>query len=511
MTGDGVAIEPEMSNTFELVSVSGAQSIHHPLDPARQVVIGRSRECDLVMHSPQASRHHAQLSWEPTKEAWMVLDLGSRGGTSVNGERIPAGLPCRLEPGDQIGLPDLVLLFRHQHRSGNRHESTRRLRLETVEISSDSIDFSPVELSEDLDRNRLASLLAFSQDIHDATDEDSLFQAVLQAVADGTSFEDGCVVSPPDEHGDIDLLAAHGALAGAGPERFSFTLLRMAASGRPARFVASSQTAAESLQRLDVLAAVSAPLKTGDAVASVLYVDTTDVSLDGEVIQRDLDFVIALAQLASVAISNLARSELERRFAEARSNMFEGTVRALASAIDAKDPYTRGHSDRVSWLSEALARTLGHDQQAIETARVCGQVHDVGKIGVPEAVLVKPDRLTDEEFDQVKQHPDIGHRILHDIPAMKGVLGGVKHHHERWDGKGYPDGLAGESIPELGRLVAVVDAFDAMRSARAYRDGRDSATVLEEIRKCAGTQFDPRMAEAFLKIDLAPYDAMLER
>jgi HD-GYP domain-containing protein (c-di-GMP phosphodiesterase class II) len=253
---------------------------------------------------------------------------------------------------------------------------------------------------------------------------------------------------------------------------------------------------------------VCAPLSSDDEPQACLYVDLVEGEPE-ESLPRDLDFVIALAQLASIAMSNLSRVDLERRFAEARAGMFEGTVRALASAIDAKDPYTRGHSDRVSWLSATIARTLDLSHEEIEQARVCGQVHDVGKIGVPEAVLTKPSGLSDEEFEQVKKHPDIGYRILKDIPAMRELLGGVRHHHERFDGGGYPDGLAGDAIPLLGRLVAVADAFDAMRSARAYREGRDTSGVLEEVRRCSGSHFDPVMAEALLASDLSGYEGML--
>ena len=471
--------------------------------------MGRSRDCDLVLQSPQTSRQHAQLCWEPNEKAWALVDLGSRSGTTLNGERIPSGRPCLIRKGDRIGLPDLILQARDGSDGSTVMESIRRLRVTEDDQPATSIDFRPVELSEDLDSTRLATLLAFSQDIHDASDERGLFDAVIQGVTDGTCLENVAILSCLGDEGDIEMQAAKGDLATATPDRFSRTLLRSATSGIAARYLASGGLAAESLVRLPVQAAACAPLMTRDAAAACLYVDGTDPEISDEQLRRDLDFVIALAQLASVAMSNLARSDLERRFAESRSRLFEGTVRAMAAAIDAKDPYTRGHSDRVSWLCGALAQALGRDDQAIESARVCGQVHDVGKIGVPEAVLTKPGKLTDEEFDLIKQHPAIGHRILHDIPGMRDLLGGVRHHHERWDGGGYPDGLAGESIPDLGRLVAVADSFDAMRSARAYRDGRQSPEVCEEIRRCSGSQFDPAMAEAFLKIDLEPYEAML--
>ena len=156
----------------------------------------------------------------------------------------------------------------------------------------------------------------------------------------------------------IEMHAAMGELAAAGPERFSRTLLRSATNGVPGRYLASGGMVAESLERLPVQAAACAPLMTRDSAAACLYVDGTDATIPDEQLRGDMDFVIALAQLASVAMSNLARSDLERRFSEARNKLFEGTVRAMAAAIDAKDPYTRGHSDRVSWLSGELASAV---------------------------------------------------------------------------------------------------------------------------------------------------------
>ena len=188
---------------------------------------------------------------------------------------------------------------------------------------------------------------------------------------------------------------------------------------------------------------------------------------------------------------------------------FLGTIRAMSGALDAKDRYTRGHSDRVAHLSAEIAAALGFSPEQVEQVRIAGIVHDVGKIGVPEAVLCKPGRLTDEEFDKIKLHPEIGFRILEGIPGLQSILPGVLHHHERFDGKGYPHGLAGENIPLLARIIGVADTFDAMSSNRAYRSKMPREVVLAEIRKCSGTQFDPRVADAFLGLPLDEYDRMV--
>jgi HD-GYP domain-containing protein (c-di-GMP phosphodiesterase class II) len=188
---------------------------------------------------------------------------------------------------------------------------------------------------------------------------------------------------------------------------------------------------------------------------------------------------------------------------------FMGTIRAMSGALDAKDRYTRGHSDRVAHVSAEIARALGYTPEAIERVRIAGIVHDVGKIGVPESVLCKPGRLTDEEFGKIRMHPEIGHQILEGIPGLQDILPGVLHHHERFDGKGYPHGLAGEDIPLLARIIGVADTFDAMSSNRAYRSKMPREVVLAEIAKCSGSQFDPRVAEAFLTLDLSEYDRLV--
>jgi putative nucleotidyltransferase with HDIG domain len=194
---------------------------------------------------------------------------------------------------------------------------------------------------------------------------------------------------------------------------------------------------------------------------------------------------------------------------EERVRAFYGMLRALSAAVDAKDPYTRGHSERVAMLAAMIAEALGQPKEQVERIRVAGIVHDIGKIGVPEHILTKPDRLTDEEFAIIKTHPEVGYSILESVHELVDVMPAVLHHHERWDGKGYPHGLAGLKIPEIARILGVADAFDAMSSTRAYRQGMSTDRALEQIRLGSGTQFDPRIAEAFLQLDLSGYRLQL--
>jgi putative nucleotidyltransferase with HDIG domain len=169
----------------------------------------------------------------------------------------------------------------------------------------------------------------------------------------------------------------------------------------------------------------------------------------------------------------------------------------MSSAIDAKDPYTRGHSDRVARVSVRLAEEMGCDEEVIRTLYLGGLLHDVGKIGIDDGVLRKPGKLTDAEYDHIKTHAEIGYRILRGLRKMGHVLPIVLHHHESWDGKGYPFGLTAQNIPFLARIVAVADAFDAMSSDRPYRQGMEDEKLDAIFRAGAGKQWDPDVVAAF--------------
>ncbi len=216
----------------------------------------------------------------------------------------------------------------------------------------------------------------------------------------------------------------------------------------------------------------------------------------------DIQILDAVADLLGVFHDNLRRHEDQVA-------MFLGTVGSLTAAIDAKDAYTRGHSERVAWGAKELALAIGLDEATAERAHLAGLLHDIGKIGVPESVLSKKGRLTEDEFDMIKRHPRIGYDILRGIPSLEDVLPGVLHHHERWDGKGYPTGATGEEISLFGRVLAVADVFDALSSDRAYRRALSREEVMAEIERSSGTHFDPRMARAFMGLDFTEFDRLL--
>jgi putative nucleotidyltransferase with HDIG domain len=173
---------------------------------------------------------------------------------------------------------------------------------------------------------------------------------------------------------------------------------------------------------------------------------------------------------------------------------------ALSKAVDAKDKYTNDHSQRVAKYASWLARELGKSKKEQDDLYIIGLLHDVGKIGVHEEIINKPGRLTDEEYEEIKTHSTVGYEILKVITEMPDAAKCARWHHERYDGRGYPDGLSGNDIPEEARIICVADAYDAMTSRRAYQALKPQADVRDEIERCKGTQFDPVIADAMLRI-----------
>ncbi len=202
-----------------------------------------------------------------------------------------------------------------------------------------------------------------------------------------------------------------------------------------------------------------------------------------------------LGSVAAILGIHSGNLELYRQ----QSELLSGIVRALTSAIDAKDPYTCGHSDRVARVAVCLARELGCDAAARNDIYLAGLLHDVGKIGVDDLILRKPNKLTAEEYEHIQRHVRIGHRILMDLKKLDEILPAVLYHHEAWDGGGYPRGLAGEAIPAAARIIAVADSFDAMGSDRPYRKGLPDEKIDEIFAAGRGRQWDPAVVDAFFR------------
>lgn len=215
--------------------------------------------------------------------------------------------------------------------------------------------------------------------------------------------------------------------------------------------------------------------------------DSSDAKLLGSIVNQ-----------SSVFLAN------HRLYADLQ-DLLMGVLHALTATIDAKDPYTCGHSQRVARISRRLAEKMGFDSGKVQQIYLAGLLHDIGKIGVPETTLRKEGRLTDEEYKDMKRHPVLGAKILGGIRQLEKEITGILHHHERLDGKGYPYGLRGDQLPIEARIVGLADSFDAMTSDRTYRKALSLETVVQEIRKHAGTQFDPQLVDILLGMDLQAF------
>ena len=233
--------------------------------------------------------------------------------------------------------------------------------------------------------------------------------------------------------------------------------------------------------------------------------------------EHGLTLLEVYAKQVAAAISNITlhllvnqkNEALNQAYAKLRDNYLE-VIQAIRALVDAKDIYTRGHSDRVSYFADLVAQALGKDEAYRERIRVAGLFHDIGKIGTADQLLNKQSRLTAEEYEEIQLHPQRGSEILSAVSTFRPIAPIVECHHERFDGRGYPNGLSGEDIPEESRIISVVDAFDAMTSDRLYRSSIGIERAKEELKNGRGTQFDPRIVDVFLTI-LHEYDRVQEK
>lgn len=243
------------------------------------------------------------------------------------------------------------------------------------------------------------------------------------------------------------------------------------------------------------------PIKTIRALDIQGYYEKSDRFDELELLVESC--VKSIQQMRTIRRQN---EELSRANLKLNESYLE-LIRILRMTVDARNIYTRGHSDRVSYYAERLARAMGHDDAFCETVRLAGLFHDVGKLNIPDAVLLKEEPLSDEEYAIIRTHSAKGSELLSTVSFFRGIVDIVRGHHERWDGRGYPDGLAGERIPPEARIIAVADSFDAMTSTRSYRPSCSLEYARSELERGRGTQFEPAAVDAFLEV-LKDYDAM---
>ena len=499
---------------FEFVVRSGKEVGRTvALTTGQTIALGRLKGCDVVVDDEAASRRHCTITARET--LCVVADLQSANGTFVNERRIAT---TELGKGDKIRIGSTVieLLDTAVPGSGVRgpHSTTS---LSIVEARSHTlvqraVDPTKLEFLSQVSRRKddadlLASAQKYLTTLHKVSDilsrassVEALFDSILSAILEVSGGDRAAILMrPPEGTGnDVDMVAVRTKDGGStGAVTLSRTVVNDVLEKGISAFTDDALAderyiGGESIVRQRIRSVMCAPMRTTDQILGVLYVDSHEAR---EFSEAELELLAAVGNQAGIALHRAKlMAEVERLFLD--------VMKAIASIIDAKDGYTHKHSERVAAFGVRLAAHLGFDADSRAVVELSGLLHDVGKIGVPDAILNKPGKLTDSEFKEMRLHPLHGARILSNIQSQKVVslLPGVKYHHERWDGKGYPEGLAGEDIPFLGRLLGVADFLDALTSDRSYRKGLPLEEALQMVRDLEGKAFDPVVVKAAVEL-----------
>jgi len=340
----------------------------------------------------------------------------------------------------------------------------------------------------------LATLYEMSRALGSTLDLEVLLDSVLDSAMRIFDVEIGYVTLLDRESGELHVSAWRGA----GVSRTDDAAVRASMSewvireGRPLIFNPPREGEESRVDTLSgALAALCVPLVSSEGTLGAITVGSRDSSQ--RFTSDDVRLLATIANHVTIAIGNI---ELFSSLQEA----YLATVRALATAVDAKDPYTRGHSDRVAQFALVIADSMEVSSEQRIALEMAAYLHDIGKIGIAEDILLKPGKLTDEEMAQMRHHPLIGANILRPVAFPWPIAPIVRHHHEHYDGGGYPAGLKGEEIPMLARVLTVADAFEAMIADRPYRQGRSKQDAVLELRRCSGSHFDPRVVDAFIRV-----------
>ena len=490
---------------WRLIGTSNDSELNVDLLSPKVVTIGRDEGCTHVLVQKQVSRRHVELHWAPgighQQGHWRIRDCGSTAGTFVNGMKLTAHQEVRLNHRDVFEIRPWKFQVVGPSSDNTISLFPQKLAAES-EIEGEYEALSDAQSTANLAQGLLVKLVEASQVLHKATDEESVGEAAVVSISDATRFANVAFLKGADWRSP-EVVAHRGAILGSqGELEISRSLLKRSMNGiYILKGGVSSGTLGASLESLDIRQAICVPVDAGTMFYGWLYLDNRTGSATESPAKEVAGFAKAVASMLGLALSNIQRSQMQQRVDLENKLKFDGLMRALIAAIDAKDPYTRGHSDRVSKFAMLLAQAAKLSDEEIKQAEVGGLLHDIGKIGIPEKILCKPTHLDPEEFAQIQEHPRIGHKILKDnIPQVRDLLPGMFEHHERWDGSGYPDNLKGEEISQLGRILCIADCFDAMTCARIYRPARSISEVRAEIKRCLGTHFDPKLGEIFLSI-----------
>lgn len=471
---------------------------------------GRLGSLEIVLDDSSVSRRHAEV--RHGEEGWYVRDLESTNGTYVNGVRIGPG-EQPLKPRDIVQFGKVAVIVEMTEATPDGPPSNQHVIAATQSTFEDGLR----RLA--FDRNQmprageqLFALLRAGNHFVNMQSEDQLLDAVLNDAVSVLEAQRGAIVLAESDGPEPKMrLRALAVGQGEPPGRFHYSkklTQRCFASGVSLLYstlTADDETkVTQSIADGAMASVMCVLLRTPRKRLGVLHLDRC--FWQNPFTEDDLHLADALAAHVSAAIE---AAQLLRR----QKEQFLKTVTVLAQAVELRDDYTGNHTQRVTRYATMLGEKLELPEDQIELIKIGGPLHDIGKIGIDDSILRKPGRLTGEEYEIMKTHTTKGAEILSSVSEMEPIIPIVRSHHERWDGMGYPDKLAGEDIPLLARIVAVADAFDAMTSNRPYHEnkkGKPPAWAFGEVERQLGKQFDPVAGAGFLAIRDEIIRAMVE-
>jgi hypothetical protein len=457
------------------------------MDFGQSKTIGRGRQADVIVDDASLSRLHARIVVDADGQI-TVDDLGSTNGIFINGAE---------HLSSYLMLGDTVRFGRVEYLVGNRDDTRPTARGTTAVASQTVLRRVTLDAPPKVDRIALEALLATSREMMAFDDLPALLERVLDRLSTIVKPDRAAILLVDPASGGMIPRAVRPAGAYSSVSEFaSSTVVDQAMTARDVFIVHDIRLDPRLQQAASVLMAgvrsvICVPLLGRAGPIGALYADKLGVE----------QFAPELAEYAAAFAGHAAAALETARLYDERERHFRATLEAFARAIDARDPYTSGHSERVTAYTLVLARQSGKHSDEFETIRRAGMLHDIGKVGVPDAVLRKPSHLDAQERKLIEAHVTIGYHMLESLPFLSASLPSVRGHHERWDGKGYPDKLAGLDIHPHARLMAVADSYDAMTSARPYRAALPRVEAARRIRADSGAQFDPEAVELFVAVE----------
>jgi putative nucleotidyltransferase with HDIG domain len=460
---------------------------------------GRMGTLEIVLDDSSVSRRHAEL--KHTTAGWRVRDLGSTNGTFLNGTRL-GGSESPLRPHDIVRCGNVTLVVESLHDGRSDDTANGQDNLQVAAIANASFDVALEGLVFDADRTprpgqQLLALLRAGHHLGHLESEEELLHTILNDAVSTLEAQRGAIVLADGPDGPLRLRALATGQSQVGSRHGFSQSIAQRSFQRGESILCNVEedpelAGARSIAEGTMASVLCVLLRTPRKRLGVLHLDRGPMQQPFS--KQDLHLADALAANVSAGIESASLLRKQRE-------MFLSTISILAQAVELRDEYTGQHTERVTKYSLLLAEQLDLPADKRQLIEYGAPLHDIGKIAIPDSILQKPGKLTPEEFMVMKTHTDKGAEILEQVPDLPlEVIHIVRSHHERWDGHGYPAGLKAAQIPELARIVAVADAFDAMTSDRPYRAGMAADLAFIEVERQKGRQFDPTVAAALLAI-----------